>query len=145
MRSKMKLLASLAVAFTLLSQGACTSSTSSSTEAVKAPSELSVEPLDGGAHLTWHDNSDNEAEFMIERKMTGEDWKNAGMVPFNTTSFHDPNLMAGATYMYRVMAMPKSGEHGSYSNEATCMGPGGSGAAGGSPHDAHHGGAAGGV
>jgi hypothetical protein len=143
----MKLFATFAIAFTLWSQGACTSSSSgSTTDAVKAPSELSVEPLDGGAHLTWHDNSDNEAEFMIERKMDGEDWQTVGMVPFNTTSFHDPNLMAGATYMYRVMAMPKNGEHGSYSNQATCMGPAGAGAAGGgSPHDAHHGGAAGGA
>jgi hypothetical protein len=134
------LVTTFAIATTLLSVSACkTSDSSSSTDAVKAPSDLTAEPLDGGAHLTWHDNSENEAEFMIERKMEGEDWKNVGMVPFNTTSFHDPNLMDGATYMYRVMAMPKSGDHGSYSNEAKCVGQHGSGAAGeSSPHDAHH-------
>ena len=149
------LVTALMVALTLSSMSACKSSnSSSSSDVVQAPSDLKAEPLDGGAHLTWKDNSDNEAEFMIERKMEGEDWKNVGMVPFNTTSFHDPNLMTDATYMYRVMAMPKSGEHGSYSNEATCMGPHGSGAAAtgaagsgaagaGSSHDAHHTGAGG--
>jgi hypothetical protein len=140
------LTAVVSIALTLLSISACkSSSSSSSTDVVKAPSNLTAEPLDGGAHLTWHDNSDNEAEFMIERKMMGEDWKTVGMVPFNSTSFHDPNLMNDATYMYRVMAMPKSGDHGPYSNEATCMGPHGSGAAGaGSGPDPHHSGSAGG-
>ena len=123
------LVTTFAIAITLSSLSACKSS---DTDAVKAPSDLTAEPLDGGAHLTWKDNSDNEAEFMIERKMMGEDWKTVGTVPFNTTSHHDPNLMNDATYMYRVMAMPKSGEHGSYSNEVTCKGSshGGAGAAG---------------
>lgn len=107
-----------------------------SNEVVKAPSDLKAEPLDGGAHLTWKDNSDNEAEFMIERKMIGEDWTTVGTVPANSTSHHDPSLMTDATYKYRVMAMPKSGEHGSYSNEATCKGPsaGAAGTAASAPH-----------
>ena len=29
-----------------------------------APSGLAVEALEGGAHLTWTDNSDNETQFM---------------------------------------------------------------------------------
>jgi hypothetical protein len=143
----MKTFAAVSVVLVLSSLGACQSSNGSSSnadETVAAPSGLVVEPLDGGAHLTWHDNSDNEASFMIERKMPGEDWMTVGMVPFNTTAFHDPQIMAGVTYMYRVMAMPKSGDHGSYSNEAMCMGPAGSGAAGSGStgHDAHHSGGA---
>lgn len=134
----MKTLATISTFLMLSSLSACKSS-SSSDDTVAAPSNLVVEPLDGGAHLTWHDNSDNEASFMIERKMVGEDWMTVGTVPFNTTTYHDPQIMAGATYMYRIMAMPKSGDHGSYSGEAMCTGAGGSGAAGsGTGHDAHH-------
>src|SRR4051794_25924766 len=89
------------IAVALSTLNACKSSSSTtSSDVVKAPSDLTAEPLDGGAHLTWHDNSDNEAQFMIERKMEGENWMTIGMVPFNTTSFHDPSIMDGATYMY---------------------------------------------
>ena len=138
----MKNLAAMSVIL-MLTLGACKSgsgSSSSSDTTVAAPRDLVAEPLDGGAHLTWHDNSDNEASFMIERKMPGEDWMTIGMVPFNTTAYHDPQIMSGVTYVYRVMAMPKSGDNGSYSNEAMCMGPAGSGAAGSgsTAHDAHH-------
>ena len=75
----MKLLISiLPIALTLSSLCGCQSESGSSSgdvmtsnDVVKAPSDLKAEPLDGGAHLTWKDNSDNEAEFMIERKMMG--------------------------------------------------------------------------
>ena len=90
---------------------------------VLAPSNLKAEPLDGAAHLTWQDNSDNEATFMIERKSTGADWAAIATVPFDTTQYHDAGLQPGTTYVYRVMAMPKAGEKGSYSNEATCSVP----------------------
>lgn len=135
----MKSLSQVILALSLCSINACKSDDASDGDALPAPSALKAEPLDGGAHLTWRDNSDNEAEFMIERKMSGGDWMTIGTVPFDTASFHDPELMEGKTYMYRVMAMSKSGKHGSYSNEASCRAGAGPGAAGsGSMHDAHH-------
>jgi hypothetical protein len=85
------------------------------------PTDLKVEEMSGGAHLTWKDNSDNESSFMIERMMGTSAYAEIATVPFDTTAYHDPNLAAG-TYMYRVMAMPKDGAHGTstkYSNEVT--------------------------
>jgi hypothetical protein len=90
------------------------------------PTDLKVEALSGGAHLTWKDNSDNEASFMIERMMGAGTYAQLATVPFDTTAYHDANLSPG-TYMYRVMAMPKNGAHdsgaNSYSNEVTFTQP----------------------
>jgi hypothetical protein len=87
------------------------------------PTDLAVSELSGGAHLTWKDNSDNEASFMVERKVGDGSFAELITVPFDTTSHHDAPLTAGTTYTYRVMAMPKSGHTMSteYSNEATLM------------------------
>lgn len=117
---------------------------------VNAPSNLMVSVVDGGGHLTWKDNSTNESGFMIERKSGSGSWETVGDVPFDTTQFHDPDLAAG-TYMYRVMAMPKSGEHdpddGAYSKEAMLVvsesdaasgGAAGSEAPDGGAHMQHH-------
>jgi hypothetical protein len=90
------------------------------------PSDLKVEPLTGGAHLTWKDNSDNEAEFMIERKVGAGAFQTLTSVPFDTVQHHDAMVAKGMTYVYRVMAMPKSGGHGTdtkFSNEASFTAP----------------------
>ena len=112
---------------------------------VAAPTDLKAVALEGGAHLTWKDNSDNESEFMIERKSGSGSWASIGDVPFDTTQYHDAEITAGTTYSYRVMAMPKSGGHdeanGAFSNEVTFTAPadaGAGGAAGSGAHDAHH-------
>lgn len=102
---------------------------------IAAPTALKVEALEGGAHITWKDNSNNESEFMIERMAGSEDWSTLASVPFDTTQYHDASIVAGTTYMYRVMAMPKSGSHsqGAYSDEVMFVaqkGTIGSGAAG---------------
>jgi hypothetical protein len=119
---------------------------SASTSTLAAPTDLQVAALEGGAHLTWKDNSSDEASFMIERMAGSSDWSTIGSVPFNTTQYHDANLTPGTTYMYRVMAMPKSGGSGPYSNEVTFVAPAdsmaagsGAGAAGaaGSAHTGH--------
>ena len=85
------------------------------------PSDLMAIELLGGAHLTWKDNSDNEASFMIERKVGAGVFAELITVPFDTTQHHDEPLVVGETYVYRVMAMPKSGGHpdGRSSNEVT--------------------------
>lgn len=70
---------------------------------------------------------------MIERMAGGAAWMTLAMVPFDTTQYHDPNLTPGTVYMYRVMAMPKSGGHeigSAYSNEATLTAPSASTGAG---------------
>lgn len=121
----------------LLSAAGCDSSkdASATSDELKAPTNLKAEPLEGAAHLTWTDNS-NEAEFMIERKSGGSDWMTVASVPFDTTQYHDANLDQTMTYMYRVMPMSKDGHHGPASNEATCMPHMGMGAAG-SGHTGH--------
>lgn len=74
-----------------------------------APSTLTAELLSGGAHLKWKDNSDNETQFMIERKSGTGMFTTLTTVPFNTTQYHDAPLMAGTAYTYRVMAMSNDG------------------------------------
>lgn len=88
------------------------------------PTNLAAEELESGAHLTWKDNSNNEASFMIERKLGTGSYEALATVPFDTVAYHDAPLTVGTTYMYRVMAAPKSGEHSAvteYSNEVTFM------------------------
>ena len=124
---------------------ACGGSSGSEDTEVAAPTQLKVEALEGGAHLTWRDNSDNESEFMIERKTDGGAWTTVGNVPFDTTQYHDASIQAGTNYTYRVMAMPKSGghdeEHGAFSNEVTFTAPAdvdAGAAAGSAAHDEHN-------
>lgn len=91
------------------------------------PTELKVVELQGGAHATWKDNSDNEGGFMLERKVGTGAFATYKSLDFNTTQFHDTDVKAGVTYGYRVMAMPKTGGHSAdakYSNEATFSLPG---------------------
>lgn len=111
-----------------LSLAACGSSADSSSSGLNAPTNLVAEPLEAAVHLTWKDNSD-EAEFMIERKSGSGDWMTIATVPFDTVQYHDAAVDPSMTYMYRVMPMSKSGEHGPASNQATCM-PHAAGAAG---------------
>jgi hypothetical protein len=130
-------------------------SCSSMDMSLKAPSNLEVKELEGGAHVTWKDNSDNEQMFMVERKEgTGQFKVVKGDLEFNTTAWHDFGVMAGVKYTYRVMAMGKDGKGSDYSNEATFMlgsggvasdagatgGAGGHDGTGGQGGDAGHGG-----
>jgi len=129
----------------LVLEAACGSDKTTTATGVKAPSDLKVVALEGGAHLTWKDNSDNESGFMIERMTSAGAWAPVGDVPFDTTQYHDANLTAGTTYMYRVMAVPKTGGDaaGAYSEEVMFTAPstsvsagtgGGSAAAGFTAH-----------
>ena len=88
---------------------ACTDS-GATASAPAAPSMLTAEPLSGGAHLTWKDNSDNETQFMIQRMTVGGagDYASIATPTFNTTQYHDIPP-AGKTYLYMVMAMNDTG------------------------------------
>lgn len=77
-----------------------------------APSDLTVEELEGGAHLTWTDNSDNETQFMVMRMNVTDGGEYAAIAspPFDTTQYHDADgLESGKDYMYMVHAMNDEG------------------------------------
>jgi hypothetical protein len=130
----------------VLSAGVACSSDSSSKPSVDAPSGLNVIVASGGGgHLTWMD-SDGESQYVIERKSGAEDWTTIGTVPFDTTQYHDGSAAPGATYVYRVAAIPEGGgaDDGVYSSEVTLNVPAeGSAGAGGSTASGGAGGAAG--
>lgn len=86
-----------------------------------APSNLATSILSGGIHITWTDNSTNEAMFMIERKTASGQFADAYSVPFNITQYHDTQVTVGATYTYRVRAMTDGGTTSAYSNESSTM------------------------
>lgn len=96
----------------------CAADPASTGEGPAAPSQLTAAVLSGGAHLTWKDNSSDEAHFMVERMVHGQgDFEEVTTVPFNTTQYHDTGVVAGTQYMYRVTAMNDAGE--APSNEIT--------------------------
>lgn len=67
--------------------------------------------------LTWTDKSDNEAGFLVERKLTTGDFKTADTAKANTTAFIDSTVLTGTTYIYRIRSFNKSAIS-QYSNEA---------------------------
>lgn len=100
----------------LLCVCACDSSDDDAVEPPAAPAQLTVASVDGGAHVTWQDASDDEDEFVIERKGDTVEFTAVDSVPFDTTSFHDATVGTG-TWVYRVGAMNDAGE--SWSNEVS--------------------------
>lgn len=74
--------------------------------------------------LTWQDNSDNEAAFVIER-CTGvgcTDFTYLAYVYANRTTYQNGGRASGTTYSYRVRAN-NAGGYSSYSNTATATLP----------------------
>lgn len=68
-------------------------------------------------NLAWHDNSDNEAGFKVERKIEGGAYSQIAALPANTNTYQNSGLSQGTTYCYRVKAYNSAGDSG-YSNEA---------------------------
>jgi hypothetical protein len=55
--------------------------------------------------ISWTDNSDNELEFIIERRTIDDvNYGTTYYVAENTTSFEDIQVITGQTYCYRVSA-----------------------------------------
>jgi alpha-tubulin suppressor-like RCC1 family protein/subtilisin family serine protease len=84
-----------------------------------APSGLFANAVSGSQiNLTWVDNSTNETNFKIERKIgvTGT-YTQIALVAANATSYSSKNLSTGTQYFYRVRAT-NSGGDSAYSNEA---------------------------
>lgn len=60
---------------------------------------------DGYPILTWIDNSTNESNFIIERRLSiSSEYGVIDTVNENTTSYKDLNVTANTTYVYRIMA-----------------------------------------
>jgi hypothetical protein len=81
-----------------------------------APSNL--EALYGAleVQLRWHDNSNNEQYFIIERKSNSEPWwEEIGTAGPNETYYYDNTVQCYETYYYRVRAYNPYGYSG-YSN-----------------------------
>jgi hypothetical protein len=73
--------------------------------------------------VTWQDNSNNEANFNVERKMgTNGLYVQIVSLPANTNSYLDTSVLSGSTYCYRVRAA-NSWEVSGYSNEACAAVP----------------------
>lgn len=87
-----------------------------------APSDLAVEMLGEGGHLTWTDNSDNEDEFVIMRMQDDGAFEELTTVTFDAVTFHDTPLESGSTYTYMVHASNAAGLSDP-SNEASLMVP----------------------
>jgi hypothetical protein len=97
----------------------------------RAPSLLTV-ALRGatGAHLTWHDNADDETSFVVRQKMGADGaWETIGRIGADATSYDAPDLRAGQRYYFAVRAENQAGAS-AYSNYATVTLPSVSGSGG---------------
>lgn len=82
-----------------------------------APSNLvAITFSDNQIDLMWHDNSNDEVQFVIERKSGLEDYVEIKRVGPNTQSFSDTGLLPQTMYYYRIRAVNTYGYSG-YSNE----------------------------
>jgi len=67
--------------------------------------------------LTWNDNSTNETNFVIQRKIgTGGTFSDLVTLPANTVHYNNTGLTTATEYCYRVRAINGIGSSG-YSNE----------------------------
>ncbi len=86
--------------------------------ALLPPSELIATPKAGGkVLLTWADTSTAEEGFTIERKRSGDQFREIASVSSGNTSYTDNGLEAG-TYTYKVRGFI-SQAFSSYSNEVS--------------------------
>jgi hypothetical protein len=77
-------------------------------------------------NITWTDNSDNESNFYLERKV-GEygDWTEYAVIGENIESYVDMGLIPNTTYFYRIKAHNESSclGYSAYSNEDSATTP----------------------
>ncbi len=65
-------------------------------------------------YISWGDNSDNEVEFIIERRIQSNvDYGTTYYVAENITSYNDEGVQVGETYCYRVSASNSIGKSSS--------------------------------
>lgn len=92
----------IVILFTL----SCTKVSTSPDDSLSVPSNLTLEQIDlESIRLTWHDNSSAEDGFRINRKIDENEWEeNYQILPENTTTFVDSELVSIGNYSYRVSA-----------------------------------------
>jgi hypothetical protein len=101
---------------------AATGTTAAAVDPPAAPTELMLSILDGGVHTTWKDASDNEDNFILEKKAAADpDFAAVIELPFDSVTYHDIDVAAGTMYTYRVKAVNAGGE--SLSSEAMIQVP----------------------
>ncbi len=66
--------------------------------------------------LTWQDNSGDETNFIVERKIEGGIYSVKATLPANTRVYSDTTVSANTKYYYKVKAKNSFGDSG-YSNE----------------------------
>lgn len=87
-----------------------------------APNALTATPITSTrVQLAWHDNSNDETGFHIERSQNEGPFLNIGTVGPNVTTFVNSDLAVGPTYAYRVAAFSGVGQS-PYSNTAEISG-----------------------
>lgn len=102
--------------------GGDSSGTAAAVEPPAAPTDLVLSILEGGVHSTWKDASDNEDNFILEKKAAGDaDFAVVIELPFDSVTYHDVDVTAGTMYTYRVKAVNAGGE--SVSSEAMIQVP----------------------
>ncbi|NIM14605.1 MAG: hypothetical protein GTO45_21530, partial [Candidatus Aminicenantes bacterium] len=86
----------------------------------EAPTDLGVTAISSNiCELTWHDNSNNEDGFKIERSLYADkEFNEVGFVLENITSYTDTEFNAGTTCYYRVRAC-YGPAYSEYSNTAS--------------------------
>lgn len=83
-----------------------------------APSNLAAAAASTSViDLTWNDNSNNEAGFLVERRTVDGTFQEVGSTVPNVTAFHDTGLDPSTFYLYRVRA--GGGTNSAYSNTAS--------------------------
>ena len=93
------------------------SSDDTGADEIAAPSDLVLHNLPSAFHMVWADNSDNETNFVIERKVGAGPYEVRTTLPANTTAFHEAEVVSGTTYTYRIMATGADGQMSPYSEE----------------------------
>jgi uncharacterized protein (TIGR02145 family) len=88
------------------------------TSAPAAPSNLSGK-VNSSTQITlsWRDESTNESEFKIERKIGSGAFVIVGSTSKDVTNFIDINLVPNTVYIYRVFSKNGNGNSNNHSNE----------------------------
>lgn len=83
--------------------------------------------------LAWFDNSNNESEFLIERKEATGPFLQVATAAADTMVFQDSGLNTATTYTYRIRSSNHNGSS-AYSNQTTASTSSGTGAPGLTAH-----------